>query len=110
MPAEEIISSYHDLWQVEQSCRMLKSDLATRPIFCHTGNAIEVYLIIVFTPRAIACHMQARTGLSLKQIITTLRPIHDAIIETNGRIVKTPARIPENAAEIIPQINAEPGH
>lgn len=27
MPAEEIISSYHDLWRVEQSFRMSKSDL-----------------------------------------------------------------------------------
>ena len=55
-------------------------------------------------------HMQARTGLSLKQIITTLRPIHAALIETTGKVVKIPARIPGNATNIIIQINAEPGH
>ena len=106
VPAKEIISSYHDLWQVEQSFRMSKSDLAARPIFHHTCNAIEAHLTIVFTALAIARHMQARTGLSLKQIITTLRPIHVALIETNGKIVKIPARIPDNAAKIITQINA----
>ena len=110
MPAKEIISSYHDLWQVEQSFRMSKSDLAARPIFHHTREAIEAHLTIVFTTLAIDGHMQARTGLSLKQIITTLRPIHAALIETNGKIVKIPARIPDNAAKIITRIKAEPGH
>ncbi len=110
MPAEEIISSYHDLWRVEQSFRMSKSDLAARPIFHHTRDAIEAHLTIVFTALAVARHMQDRTGLSLKQIITTLRPIHAALIEINGKIVKIPARIPDNAAKIIAQINAEPGH
>ena len=32
MPAAEIIASYHDLWHVEQSFRMSKSDLAARPV------------------------------------------------------------------------------
>ena len=33
MPAAEVMSSYHDLWHVEQSFRMAKTDLAARPIF-----------------------------------------------------------------------------
>ncbi len=34
MPAHEVISSYHGLWQVEQSFRMSKSDLRARPVSC----------------------------------------------------------------------------
>ena len=33
MPAGEVISSYHDLWHVEQSFRMSKTDLRARPMF-----------------------------------------------------------------------------
>ena len=33
MPATEVITSYHDLWHVEQSFRMSKTDLAARPMF-----------------------------------------------------------------------------
>lgn len=33
MPAAEEIGSYHDLWNVERSFRMCKTDLAARPIF-----------------------------------------------------------------------------
>ena len=110
MPAGEVVSSYHDLWRVEQSFRMSKSDLAARPIFHHTRDAIEAHLTIVFTALAVARHMQARTGMSLKQIITTLRPIQAALIETNGQITKIPAHIPAEIAEIINHISAEPGH
>ena len=31
MPAAEVITSYHDLWHVEQSFRMSKTDLAAGP-------------------------------------------------------------------------------
>ena len=39
MPAAEVIASYHDLWHVEQSFRMSKTDLAARPIFARTVPA-----------------------------------------------------------------------
>ena len=41
MPASEVIGSYHDLWHVEQSFRMSKTDLRARPMFHHTRDAIE---------------------------------------------------------------------
>src|SRR5699024_9699886 len=33
MPPAEVLSRYHDLWQVEQSFRMSKTDLQARPMF-----------------------------------------------------------------------------
>ena len=44
MPAAEIISSYHDLWHVEQSFRMSKHDLAARPIYHRRRDSIEAHL------------------------------------------------------------------
>src|SRR6185312_9105599 len=49
MPAAEVISRYHDLWHVEQSFRMSKTDLAARPMFVRKRDAIEAHLTIVFT-------------------------------------------------------------
>lgn len=39
MGAREVIESYHDLWRVEQSIRMSKTDLRARPMFHHTREA-----------------------------------------------------------------------
>lgn len=110
MPAGEVIASYHDLWQVEASFRMSKSDLRARPIFHRTRESIEAHLTIVFTALALARYMQAATGLSLKRIIATLRPIRAALIRAGGQTHKLPAYIPPETAEIINQITEKPGH
>ena len=84
MPAGEVIASYHDLWHVEQSFRMSKTDLAARPIFHHTRDAIEAHLTIVFAALAITRDLQNSTGVSIKKIITTLRPIQEITVRIAG--------------------------
>lgn len=110
MPPAEVLSSYHDLWQVEQSFRMSKSDLQARPMFHRQRDSIEAHLTIVFTALAIARFMQNTTGLSLKRIITTLRPIQSAMLQAGDHTQLIPPQIPENAATIIEQITGRSGH
>ncbi|MFC7376892.1 IS1634 family transposase [Brachybacterium sp. GCM10030268] len=110
MPPAEVLSSYHDLWQVEQSFRMSKSDLQARPMFHRQRDSIEAHLTIVFTALAIARFMQNATGLSLKRIITTLRPIQSALLQAGDHTQLIPPQIPEDAATIIEQITGQPGH
>ena len=69
MPAGEVIASYHDLWHVEASFRMSKSDLRARPIFHHTRESIEAHLTIVFAALAVARYLQDATGMSIKKIV-----------------------------------------
>lgn len=57
MPASEIISSYHELWHVEQSFRMSKTDLRACPIFHRQKDAIEAHLTIVMTALAISRYL-----------------------------------------------------
>jgi hypothetical protein len=84
MPAAEVIASYHDFWRVEQSLRMSKSDLAARPMFARTRDAIEAHLTIVFSALAISRAVQDRTGLSIRRGLRTLKPLRSAAIEING--------------------------
>ena len=61
---------------------MSKSDLRARPIFHHTRDAIEAHLTIVFAALAVARYLQDATGMSIKKIVNTLRPlqpVHDRI-------------------------------
>ncbi len=84
MPAREVITSYHDLWQVEASFRMSKTDLRARPIFHHTREAIEAHLTIVFAALAVARHLQTETGMSIKKIVQTLRPLQEISVRIAG--------------------------
>jgi transposase len=86
MPAAEVITSYHDLWHVEQSFRMSKTDLRARPMFHRTKDAIEAHLTIVFTALALAREAQNRTGLAVRNIVRQLRPLRSATIAINGAV------------------------
>ncbi|WP_344912590.1 IS1634 family transposase, partial [Yimella lutea] len=90
MPASEVIASYHDLWHVEQSFRMSKTDLRARPMFARTRDAIEAHLTIVFTALAVSREVQARTGLSLRRVLRALKPLRSATIEINGVVTTIP--------------------
>lgn len=103
MPAGEVITSYHDLWRVEQSFRMSKSDLAARPMFARTRDAIEAHLTIVFTALAVSRVVQTRTGLSLRRVLRTLKPLRSATIAINGTVQSFP---PELAPEQTAILNA----
>ena len=84
MSAPEVIGSYHELWHVEASFRMSKTDLRARPIFHHTREAIEAHLTIVFTALAVSREVQARTGLAIANVVKQLRPLRSATIAING--------------------------
>ena len=104
MSAGEVIGSYHDLWHVEQSFRMSKTDLAARPIFHRTRDAIEAHLTIVFTALAIARDLQDRTGWSIRRIIQTLRPLQHVTISIGDQQLQAEPAIPEATAEMLREL------
>ena len=101
MPPAEVISCYHDLWHVEQSFRMSKTDLAARPMFVRKRDAIEAHLTIVFTALAVARAAQDRTGLAIRNVIRQLRPLRSAAIEANGAVQVFPPAIEPEQQKIL---------
>lgn len=79
MPASEIISSYHDLWHVEQSFRMSKTDLRARPVFHYQRDTIDAHLTIVITA---------------KKLVRILRPLQEVTIQIpNGQKITAKPKI-----------------
>lgn len=110
MPATEVIAKYHDLWRVEKSFRMSKSDLRGRPMFHYTRDAIEAHLTIVFTALAVAHAIQSRTGLSISKVVKQLRPLRSATININGSTQIFPPAIPEAQRRILTDLGIKPGY
>lgn len=106
-PGSEIVAWYADLFQIERSFRMTKSDLAGRPFHHYTANAIQAHLVIVFTALAVARYLQTATGTSIKQILKDLKPLCDVTIEIAGTQQTLPSHIPE---EFRHYLKTEPGH
>lgn len=93
MPAGEVIARYHDLWHVEQSFRIFKSDLGARPFFARKQDAIQAHLTIVFAALALTRTIQERSGLTIRRVLQTLRPLRSATIRANGVTQTIPPEI-----------------
>ena len=109
MDGATVVAAYQDLYQVERSFRMAKSDLAARPMFHRVRESIEAHLTIVFAALAVSREAQTRTGLSIKKILQTLRPLRSATIALNGQEVTAPPLVPDDAQRVIDDL-AEGGH
>ena len=105
MSGAALITAYHDLWQVEASFRMVKSDLRARPVFHRQRDAIEAHLTVVFAALAITRHLTTTTGKSIKKIIHELREVRTSIIETNGTITTIPPRLTPEVKQLLADAN-----
>jgi transposase len=83
--AKIIIDGYHNLFHVEKSFRMAKSDLQARPIFHQTRDSIEAHLTVCFAALGICRYIQDRTTISIKKFIRRLSRLRTAVIEIAGQ-------------------------
>jgi len=99
--ADEVVAAYHDLFQVEASFRMAKTDLRARPMFASTEDSIHAHLTVVFAALAISRHLHAATAVSTRRIVRALRPLRDVTISINGHELTAPTPPAGEAAEIL---------
>jgi hypothetical protein len=109
MDGQAVVEAYHDLWQVEKSFRMAKSDLRARPIFHHKRESIEAHLTVVFAALAVSRHLQDATGVSIKNIVRTLRAVRSATVRLGGQEITLDPDIPAAAQAILERLPPE-GH
>lgn len=75
LPINLVVERYRNLWKVEHSFRVTKSDLKARPIFHRVDDAIKAHLIIVFAGLAISRYIELKSGLSIKRALKLSRKI-----------------------------------
>ena len=100
-----MLGAYHQLWQIEKSFRMSKSDLRARPIYHHKRDSIEAHLNIVFAALAVSRWLERRTGWSTKKLITTLRRYHTIDIQAGDQIITAADPYPKRSESVLDQIH-----
>ena len=108
MDAGEVVSSYHELWHVEQSFRMSKHDLRARPVFHHTRDAIEAHLTVVMASLAVARYLQDTTGMSIARIVRELHGLQEVVININGHYINAVPQLTPKAKEILTTLSTPP--
>ncbi len=77
----EIITKYSQLWQVEKSFRISKSDLKARPVFHTAKTRIEAHLTIVFASLAVIRLIEKTTNKSVQKVLWLLDQVKEVVME-----------------------------
>lgn len=106
-PAQKIIKYYHDLWHVEASFRMSKSDLKARPVFHRKEESIDAHLTIVMTALAVAKSMEEKSGMAIKKIVRLLKPLRTGTLlnKNSGERIEIEPHIPQEYSELISNLS-----
>ncbi|MCV0010166.1 IS1634 family transposase, partial [Mobiluncus mulieris] len=104
MPATEVIDSYHELWHVEQSFRMSKTDLRARPIFHRQRDAIDAHLTVVMAALAVSRYLHQKTGITAKKLVRILRPIQEQTTLCQGHEIQSSDPITPQAQKILDKL------
>jgi len=115
MNAEEVLSQYHGLWQVEESFRITKHDLRVRPVFHWSAKRIKAHIAICFVAFSLIRFLQHRirrkTGecFSPERIREELYRVQESIlkhvIDNNKYVV--PSKTSKDAIRIYDVMNKE---
>lgn len=96
-----VITAYHQLFEVERSFRMSKTDLRARPMFSHARDSIEAHLTMVMAALAVSRTIQARTGMSIRRFVRTLKPLRAAKISIGQQELTIPPAIDPETQTLI---------
>jgi Transposase DDE domain len=103
--ADFVISAYHQLFQIEKSFRMAKSDLQARPIYHRTRDSIEAHLSIVFAALAVSRWIEHQTGWSIRKFVKTTRRYRTIQIQAGDHTITAADPLPDDLRTALTKIN-----
>jgi len=98
---EKVISYYHQLWHVEQSFRMSKSDLRARPVFHHLKDSIDAHLIVVMAALVVGKTVEEKTGITRKRFVRQLSTVRSGVVIIEGKEYPAKAALPEDVYKLL---------
>jgi hypothetical protein len=100
-----VIGAYHQLFQIEKSFRMAKSDLQARPIYHRARDSIEAHLTIVFAARAVSRWIENQTGWSIRKFVKTARRYRTIQIQAGAHVITAADPLPDDLRQALEAIN-----
>ena len=105
-----VLGAYHQLWQIEKSFRMSKSDLRARPIYHRKRESIEAHLTIVMAALAVSRVIERATGWSINRFVKTLRPYRTIAIQAGGQTITAADPLPADLTDVLARLRDPTAH
>ena len=100
-----MIGAYHQLFQIEKSFRMAKSDLQARPIYHRKRDSIEAHLTVVFAALAVSRWIEHATGWSIRKFVKTARRYRTIQIQAGEHVITAADPLSDDLRQAIEAIN-----
>ena len=78
-----IIDTYRELWRIEESFKVTKSELEARPIFVWTPEHIEAHFLVCYVALVILRLLQFATGLPCSRIREEIAAMSGTNVDAN---------------------------
>ena len=77
MPTDEVVTTYRGLWEIEETFKLTKSDLVSRPVHVQSKEHINAHFLSCFIALTILRLIQKKTGkeFSAEKILGCLNKI-----------------------------------
>lgn len=110
---KEVIAAYHQLWKIEESFRVLKSTMKTRPIYHWTPKRIEGHFVLCFIAFLLERLLEERLAekdlpLSPRQIKQALKAMQLSEVQLNDQRFYLKGANGEHTSKILRAMNIAP--
>ena len=106
MTAQFVIGAYHQLFEIEKSFRMAKSDLQARPVYHRKRDSIEAHLTIVFAALAVSRWIENTTGWSIRRFVRTARRYRTIQIQAGDQVITAADPLPDDLRDALNAITS----
>lgn len=85
MPDDKVLEAYKSLWKIEETFKITKSELKTRPVYLSTKEHIEAHFLTCFVSLLLLRLLQMSTNekYSTRQLINEMQNITGTYIDKN---------------------------
>jgi len=85
MPDHKVLDVYRGLWKIEESFKITKSELKTRPVYVSTKEHIEAHFLICFVSLLLLRLLEINTEhkYSAKTLINEMKKITGTYVDKN---------------------------
>jgi IS30 family transposase len=101
---QKVIGAYQNLYKIEKTFRMAKSDLAVRPVYHRLRESIDAHLNVVFAAMAVGHWIETTTGWSIKKFVTTARRYRTTWIKLGTQILPAIKPLSDDLREALDKI------
>lgn len=112
MSADEVMARYSELYRVEQSFRMSKTDLKIRPAYHHIRERIEAHILVCMVSLCLMRILEETVkslGLTLGESIRTLEQAKGAVLDLKGKSYTVPPLYSPTMEGIVDLLSSQKG-